>query len=115
MATRYEKIQKEVTRSLKKHMYSFNELASIICCGDKTLRRYIDAGIVKPATSGSRSNSQYFNQEQLERACFVFDMQKSVKMPIYASAALFDYLNARHMRFDTQDLLDRIASYQNDQ
>lgn len=112
---RYRRIQEDVTKKLRDHYYSFEDLVNIVGCGHKTMRRYIEEGIVKPATSGAHSNSQFFTQEQLERANFVYDMQKLAKAPILLSAALFDYMNARRMRFDIQNLLDRIEDYRSNQ
>ena len=108
---RYRKLQQDVSKMLKDHYYSFTEVMSIVGCGNKTLRRYIDKGILKPVTSGSYSNSQYFTSEELERAQFVYDLQKSTKAPIEVSAAIYDYLKAKRMRFDLQNLLDRIEDY----
>lgn len=114
MTAKYRKLQEEVTQKLRTHYYSFKELLAVVNCGEKTLRRYIEAGIVRPATSGAYSNSQYFTSEQVERTCFVYDMHKLTKAPIYLSAALFDYFKAKRVRFDIQNLLDRIEDYKND-
>ena len=113
MTAKYRKLQEEVTQKLKNHAYSFRETVSIVGCGDKTLRRYIEAGLVRPSTSGAHSNSQYFTSEQVEQLCFIFDMQKLIKAPVQLSAALYDYMKARRMRFDIQNLLDRIEDYKN--
>lgn len=108
---KYFKLQSDVTKWLKENLYSFYDLVNIIGCGYRTLRRYEETGIIQAVTSGSIQNSRYFTQEELNKASFVFDLYKSCRMPVTASAAFYDYLKSKRVKIDIQNILDRIEDY----
>lgn len=111
MAYKYRKLQYELSKRLRDHEYSFEELVNIVGCGSKTMNRYVYGGIVKAKSSGSNKNSRYFDNEQLERACFVYDCQKALKAPPALSAAFYDYCKYKRIRIDLQNIIDRVEDY----
>lgn len=113
---KYRKLSEQISKKLREHAYSFEELTNIVGCGRITMERYVQSGIVKPLSSGGQSNSRYFAQSEVDRACFVYDTYKRWKawrVPPFLLAGFYDFCKANRIRIDLDDIQARAEAYKN--
>ena len=105
----WQKIEQEIKKKLKNHKYSFIEVWKIVDCGEKTLRRYMDAELLMPIKT---SDEWYFTQQQLDKCNFIHKMKSNHYMTAKAAAGLFDYMVDKKIKIDVDKVLDCIKFYE---
>lgn len=108
IAQNWQKIEQEIRKKLKNHKYSFTEVWKITGCGEKTLRRYMDAELLSPIKT---SDEWYFTQEQLDKCEFIYKMKSNRHMTVKAAAGLFDYISSKKGKIDIDKVLECIKYY----
>lgn len=104
----WTRIEQEIRKKLKEHKYSFIEVWKIVGCGEKTLRRYMDAELICPIKT---SDEWYFTQEQLDKCNFIHKMKSKHYMTARAAAGLFDYMISKKCKVSIEEALKYIENY----
>ena len=86
---KWTKLNEELKKKLANYRYDFTEAWKIVGCGEKTLRRYMDAQLLQPIKT---SDVWYFTEQMIEKAKFIYQAKKEADVPVRVSAALYDYL-----------------------
>ena len=106
----WKDIDKECQKQLKEHKYSFIEAWKTIGCGEKVLRRYVDAGLL---TAIKTSDQWFFTQEQVNKGIFINVLRKKRRWDALTFlAGLYDYLLEHKCACDPEELI-KYAEYYN--
>ena len=104
----WQKVEQEIKKKLKDHKYSFIEVWKIVGCGEKTLRRYMDAELLMPIKT---CDEWYFTQQQLDKCNFIHKMKSNHYMTAKAAAGIFDYLVDKRYKINTDAIVEAIKYY----
>ena len=105
----WHKIEQEIKKKLENHKYNFTEVWKISGCGEKTLRRYMDAELLSPIKT---ADEWHFTQQQLDKCIFIYKMKSNHYMTVKSAAGLFDYLSIKKCKINIQELLECIKYYE---
>ena len=90
------------------HKYTTYQAWSTIGCGEKTLRRYVDAGYVTPIKV---RDEWYFTEEQIQKCTFISELKKTLRADTYFLAGLYDYLKAHNIKPDESKIIEYTKAY----
>lgn len=105
----WKDVDLDVQKQLKDHKYTFLEAWTTIGCGEKVLRRYVDAGLI---TAIKTSDQWYFTQQQVNKAIFINCLRKRKRWDaICFLAGLYDYLIEHKCECDPEILIEYADAY----
>lgn len=104
----WHKINSDLSEKLKGHIYTFIEVWSIVGCGEKTLRRYMDRLLVTPIKT---SDNWLFDEDMLAKVDFIHKCKTKLDIPVNSAAGLYDFLKANKVKQGFEDLENSIKEY----
>lgn len=105
---KWKHIGEQLKTLLSEHKFTFEEAVKAIDCGEKTLRRYMDAQYVAPIKT---SDEWHFTMKQIEKCRFMHDLKTRLNMQVPLAAGLYDYLDSIGHTPDTEELIKYMTFY----
>ena len=103
------KINDDLNNRLKGHIYTFIEVWSIVGCGEKTLRRYMDRLLITPLKT---SDNWLFDENMLNKVDFIHKCKTKLDIPVSTGAGLYDFLKNNKVKQGYEDLEKAVKEYE---
>lgn len=101
MADNWHKINDELDKRLENFKYSFIQAWKIIGCGEKTLRRYVDAEYVRPIKV---SDEWFFTNDMIQKCKFIHKMRYDKRSNNDNAVALYEYMEKHGIKAIYEDI-----------
>lgn len=109
MKRKWTNLNEELKQKLKEHKYSFIETWKLVGCGEKTLRRYMDAGLIMPL---KKSDEWLFSEKLIEKTKFIYELKSQLNVNVKVAAGLYDFLDGkRYIKPDYEKIIELSQNY----
>lgn len=104
MADSWNKLNDDLKKKLKDYKYTFGQACKLVGCGEKTLRRYMDAEYIQPIKI---SDEWLFTEDIIQKCKFIYKMRYNKLCNIATAIALYDYMEKHYVKASYDEIFNK--------